>query len=209
VQGWSPEFLEAASALPSAHHLQALCAAYTFQDRSLFSSLLDLAFARTGPHGDLGASQEGAKTAHTADQLGANAALNLCASALRALAMLDVALPSGDVSAALTALSTALYDAGSTPAVTTTAMQRSAVGHTVQELMEDAAVRLWLAARPLVDGVVCMRDKEAPLVATVLAAVHAAFEVAGQDDAVLRHAPIASSRFVVQSASGVLCATLK
>lgn len=54
------------------------------------------------------------------------------------------------------------------------------------DLFTDASLALWTAARPLLDGVMCARDREAPLVATLLATVHATFEAVDLQDPILR-----------------------
>ena len=55
------------------------------------------------------------------------------------------------------------------------------------ELYTDCAARLWHAARPLLDGVMCCSDKEAPTVTHLLAALHIALEATDCEDAVLRY----------------------
>lgn len=57
------------------------------------------------------------------------------------------------------------------------------------ELYTDCAARLWHAARPLLDGVMCCRDKEAPTVTRLLAALHIALEATDYEDALLRCCP--------------------
>lgn len=54
------------------------------------------------------------------------------------------------------------------------------------ELYTDCAARLWILARPLLDGVMCSRDKEAPTVTQLLAALHIAFEATDYEDAIMR-----------------------
>jgi hypothetical protein len=54
------------------------------------------------------------------------------------------------------------------------------------ELYGDCAARLWHAARPLVDGVLCCRDKEASTVIHLLAALHLSLEAIDYEDALLR-----------------------
>eukprot|EP00798_Chlamydomonas_sp_ICE-L_P023814 gene23814-9377_t len=56
----------------------------------------------------------------------------------------------------------------------------------IPDMLGDAALLLYMSARPLLDGVFCAKDKEAGLVTDVLRCLHACWEAIDFDDAVLR-----------------------
>lgn len=74
----------------------------------------------------------------------------------------------------------------------------------MRDLFTDASVALWLAARPLLDGVMCARDKEAPLVATLLESIHATFDAVDLHDAIMRYAPTSHTFHGLESSACTL-----
>ena len=177
---WSEEFTAAADALPPHVHVQCMCTFHTYQDDAFFEMLAQLAHGRCSKAGDVSA--------------GACAVfLVAAATLLQSARVLKNAAAQGPVSDAISASAAQLLRvAGQLPKGCQqpdesrwSDAQHSA--HTiVLNLLENAALLLWRTARPLVDGVACMRDREADLVVTVLAALHTCFEAVGQDDALLR-----------------------
>ncbi|GFH11208.1 uncharacterized protein HaLaN_06675 [Haematococcus lacustris] len=56
----------------------------------------------------------------------------------------------------------------------------------IPDMLTDASLALHRAARPLIEGVMCVRDKEAGLVTHILRTLHACWEAVNLDDALLR-----------------------
>lgn len=176
---WSEGIQSAAAALPADLHLQSMCAFYTHQDDAFFQTLAELADDRCSTAGDLCAE------ASTTSLLAAT-------GLLRTAHALAAAATQGLVSDAITSSATQLLNVaaqmgrvhvGTLPGACDTKEARHPA---VLALLEDTALLLWRTARPLIDGVACMRDREAALVANVLAALHACFSAVDQDDALLR-----------------------
>jgi hypothetical protein len=158
-----PAFSRAFEMLTPEHHMRCMCTFHAAQDLSSVEVFAALASARCSQHGDT-PSQSGQALISVAPLL----------RAASALAALD---KHGETQSEVF------------KAAAVELKQRVPVAaehRLVGELLEDVALALWCAARPLLDGVACMRDREAGLVAFVLEALHAVFEVVQQDDEVLR-----------------------
>ena len=183
----SADFAAAASVIPGELHTQALALAFTYQDQQLFDQLADTATLRVSKQGDLAYSTATGAT----DMQSAASSLQHTAAVLRASARLAAAQQAQqDVATALKGLAAAL--SAMTCALCQAAHNQSEPGglqSPMEEMLEDAALQLWRAAQPLADGAVSMRDKEASLVATVLASVHSALQATGNDDVPLRCDP--------------------
>ena len=167
-RAWSGPFLAAAALLTPEVLLRVLSATHALCLDDAYATVSALLATRCSPDGDLGplAGSTGCAGSGTA------AAQALC-ELLPAIAALETLQESDGASAVLEHAAAAL----------------TAATHHVGQLVnvvEDSVLRLWRATRPLVDGVASGGDKAAPLVTTVLAAVHAAAEAVNLDDDLLR-----------------------
>jgi hypothetical protein len=162
ISSFSQAFVSAAAALPPEQHMRCMCTFHAAQDWASVESMEALTSARCTHYGDL--------CTPNGQILLAIAPLLRTASALSAL---DVQERRSEVF--------------KSAAVELVQWVPIAKGHPlVCELLEDVGLSLWHAARPLLDGVSCMGDREADLVTLLLEALHAAFEGVQQDDEILR-----------------------
>jgi hypothetical protein len=155
---------------------------YMFKESDTFSDLASLALARLSTHGDLTnpatfqASPSHSNAMPPATAVVQHRALEATLAILTSLAHLEEASKAGGSCAVLQEVAAVLRSWGGKPPD----------DDVLAEVLEDGAVKLWHAARPLLDGVACMKDKEAPLVVTILESVHTVADAVHLDDDVLR-----------------------
>ena len=83
------------------------------------------------------------------------------------------------------------------------------IGRHLLDVLVDASLILYAAARPLLDGAFCARDKESELVLVVLRSLHACWEACDLDDAPLRVAGAVKLALLLEDAPPVVDALFR